>query len=133
MKFDIHILEGKHKLTGVALSTTEDGYVFEIDGKKYVVYEQEDDEYRSNCAIEEIEDGGYYSKIKILKIPEQDVEIIVGDTYCSDYYPGVEFDQFEILNADDKSAIFVAWTEDWHDYYPCAQFSYYPENLPINK
>ena len=134
MKFDFTTLSGKHKLTGVGLASSKDGYVFEIDGSLYIVYEEEDDEYRSNCAIQLIENGDYYSQHeKVIRFPEQDVNIIIGDSYTSDYLQCVEFDSFEILNSDDKSLIFNAWTEDWNDYYPCAQFSYHPENLPINK
>ena len=35
MKFDINDILGVHKLTGVSYSSSEEGYVFEIDGKLY--------------------------------------------------------------------------------------------------
>jgi hypothetical protein len=134
MKFDINTLSGKHKLTGVGNAATEEGYILEIDGKRYIVYEQDDDEYRSNCAIQEITEGDYYySKETVVEFPEQEVEIVIGDTYDSEYTYGVEFEEFRILNSNDKSTIFLGYTGDWHDYYPYAQFEYHPENLPINK
>ena len=40
MKFDFTTLSGKHKLTGVGLASSKDGYVFEIDGSLYIVYEE---------------------------------------------------------------------------------------------
>ena len=134
MKFDINILAGKHKLTGVGNATTEEGYILEIDGKRYIVYEQDDDEYRSNCAIQEIVDGDYYSSNEsIVLFPEQEIEISIGDSYDSEYLNAVEFEELRIVNPNDESLIFLGWTNDWQDYYPCAQFEYHPENLPINK
>lgn len=133
MKFDINTLVGKHKLTGVGLATSEEGYVLEIDGKHYIVYEQEDDQYRSNCAIQMIVDEDYYSKETVTNFPEQEVEITIGETYDFEYNYGVEFEEFKIVNTKDNSVILNAWTEDWHDYYPYAQFEYHPENLTVNK
>ena len=135
MKFDFKTLAGKHKLTGVGNATSEDGYILEIDGKMYIVYECTEDEYRSRCGIEEIEKGSYYEndKSSIVRFPEQEVEIRIGDFYESDYLNVVEFESFEIHNPADDSMIFNAWTEEWGDWYPCAQFDYDPENLPINK
>ena len=82
MNNGLNILSGKHKLTGVGNAVTEEGYILEIDGKRYIIYEQDDDEYRSNCAIQEITDGDYYfSKETVFVFPEQVVEIVIGDTY----------------------------------------------------
>ena len=134
MKFDLNTLSGKHKLTGVGHATSEEGYVLEIDGKLYIVYDCSEDEYRSRCAIKEIVEGDYYSEHEsVTRFPEQEVEIKIGDFYHSDYLDEVEFESFEIHNPVDGSMIFNAWTEEWGDWYPCAQFDYDPENLPINK
>ena len=58
---------------------------------------------------------------------------MIGDYYDSEYMSGIDIESLDILNKEDNSLIFKGWTEDWKDYYPYAQFSYYPENLPINK
>lgn len=133
MKFDFNKLAGKHKLTGIGHAKSEDGYVLEIDGKLYIVYDCAEDEYRSRCGIEEIEEGDFHSDETITRFPEQEVEIRIGDFYESDYLNVVEFESFEIHNPADDSMIFNAWTEEWGDWYPCSQFDYDPENLPINK
>lgn len=133
MKCNVDILEGKHKLTGVGTTFLEEGYILEIDGKLYIVYEQEDDECRSSCAIQLMDEDQVSSNLTVMGFPEQDVEISVGETYDNSYIEGVEFESFKIFNPYDKSVIFDAWTNAWRDWYPCAQFAYYPENLPINK
>jgi hypothetical protein len=126
-------LRGRHKLTGVAPNPKEEGYIFEIDGKHYVVYESEDDEYRSVCAIEEIDLERGWKPVKLVTFPPQDVEVCIGDNYEREYDNCVVFEDFQIINAQDKSLIFNGITEDWGDYYPYAKFEYCPENLPINK
>ena len=132
MKFDFNTLAGKHKLTGIGHANSEVGYVLEIDGKLYIVYEGYEDEYRSRCSIEEIVEGDFYSsRESIVRFPEQEVEIKIGDFYETDYTN--VFESFEIHNPVDNSMIFNAWTEAWGDWYPCSQFDYDPENLPINK
>ena len=45
----------------------------------------------------------------------------------------IGIESLDIFNKDDNSLILGGRTEAWQDYYPYAQFSYYPENLPINK
>lgn len=133
MKFELNTIAGKHKLTGVGHANYEDGYVLEIDGKRYIVYEDYPDEYRSTCSIQLIGDEEIYANESVIRFPEQDVEIIIGDFYNSEYCPGIDIEEFKIVNSVDKSIIFNAWTDDWNNYYPCAQFEYHPENLPANK
>lgn len=129
MKFDINDILGVHKLTGVSYSSSEEGYVFEIDGKLYLIYEDYPDEYRSECAIMQVEDDFE----KIIRFPPQEVNIWIGDYYDSEYMSGIGIESLDIFNKDDNSLILGGRTEAWQDYYPYAQFSYYPENLPINK
>ena len=129
MKFDINNILGVHKLTGVSYSPSGEGYVLEIDGKLYLIYEDYPDEYRSECAIMQVEDDFE----KITRFPPQEVNIWIGDYYDSEYMSGIGIESLDILNKEDNSLIFKGWTEAWKDYYPYAQFSYYPENLPINK
>lgn len=133
MKFDLNTIGGKHKLTGIGRANAEDGYILEIDGKLYIIYEDYPDEYRSTCSIQMIGEEDYYSREKVNRFTEQDVEIEIGDFYVSEYCSGIDIEELRIINPIDKSVIFKAWTEDWQDYYPCAQFEYHPENLPINK
>ena len=130
MKFDINNILGVHKLTGVSYSSSEEGYVFEIDGKLYLIYEDYPDEYRSECAIMQVETDEFE---KITRFPPQEVNICIGDYYDGEYMSGICFESLDILNKEDNSLILRGWTEDWQDYYPSAQFSYYPENLSINK
>lgn len=129
MKFDINNIFGVHKLTGVSHSPSEEGYVLEIDGKLYLIYEDYPDKYRSECAIMQVEDDFE----KITRFPPQEVNILIGDYYDSEYMSGIGIESLDILNKEDNSLIFRGWTEDWQNYYPYAQFSYYPENLSINK
>lgn len=133
MKFNIDILKGRHVLSGVGTVSIEEGYVLEIDGKLYIVYEQEDDEYRSDCAIQQIDEDEVYSKVSMVGFPDQEVDIVIGNTFDSPFSRGVALESFDVINPQDKSVILNAWTMDWQDYYPCAQFAYHPENLPINK
>ena len=133
MKFDLQTLAGKHKLTGVGQSKYEDGYVLEIDGKKYIIYEDYPDEYRSTCSIQLVGDEDIYRNEKVVRFQEQEVEIIIDDFDDYEHSYGIDVEGLKIINPIDESVIFNAWTEDWHDYYPCAQFEYHPENLPINK
>lgn len=133
MKFDLQTLAGKHKLTGVGQSNCEDGYVLEIDWKKYIIYEDYPDEYRSTCSIQLIGDEDIYRNEKVVRFQEQDVEIIIDDFDDCEYSYGIDIEGFKIINIVDKSIIFYAWTGDWHDWYPYAQFEYHPENLSANK
>ena len=129
MKFDINNILGVHKLTGVSYSPSEEGYVFEIDGKLYLIYEDYPDEYRSECAIMQVEDDFE----KIIRFPPQEVNIWIGDYCDNEYMSGIGIESLDIFNKDDNSLILGGRTEDWKGYYPYVQFSYYPENLPINK
>lgn len=129
MKFDINNILGVHKLTGVSYSPSEEGYILEIDDKLYLIYEDYPDEYRSECTIMQVGDDFE----KITRFPPQEVNILIGDYHNWKYVSGIGLESLDILNKEDNSLIFRGWTEYWEDYYPSAQFSYYPENLSINK
>ena len=127
---DLTNLRGRHRLTGIGRLSDVDGYVLEIDGTRYTIYEEEDDGYRSRCAIE------VFPKEKLndyfISFPEQDVEIVVGDFHYCDWIFTTEFEYIDVKNPD-GTVIFEAYTEDWDNWYPQAHFTYNPENLPINK
>lgn len=127
-------LQGCHKLSGVDYVTSEkertwfDNYgndiVICIDGTNYVLTENEDDGYRSFMEEILITDRTIRNKF-----PDQDVRIeyVENDENNVD-----EDDLIRIYSMKTGKLIIEVGTRNVTDYYPCAVFSFYPENLDIN-
>lgn len=122
-------LKGKHILSGVDYipSVLEPGEYDEdcgnsvilcIDGKNYVMTECLDDGYRSFMT------SVFVTKQKAKNtFPEQNVLIA---------YKGGSDDIIEIYSMK-GDLILTTGTRDYEDYYPVAEFCYYPENMEINQ
>ena len=131
--FRIDIIPGEHILTGIDYYNKgeSDGVCFILDGKHYYGLHDPDDGYRSWMNI------GFSRHNKICKrrIPEQKVFVDifdVGPEEIEQWRDGADY-YLQIRNIDDNSIILELKEEHYDAYYPCASWSYHPENLPINK
>lgn len=117
-------LIGRHKLSGVDYVPSPEGnnILFCMDGIIYILIENEYDGYRSFMDGLEITD----KKIKNI-FPEQIVECVYqekdDDLAC---------DKLFMFSTEGK-LILEMGTEMVDESYPCAVFTYYPENMDINR
>ena len=109
-------LAGNHIFSGIDHVGCE--VLFQIDGSNYLVIEDGDDGYRSY--MNEIEKTDRVIKNTFLG---QSVK-------CE--HQGEETDILKIYSLDNKLILEVG-TDYFDDYYPCAVFNYYPENMDINQ
>lgn len=109
-------LAGNHILTGIDHTCGE--VLFQIDGLNYLIIEDEDDGYRS-----------YMSE---LEITDRTIKNIFCGQPVRCEHQGEESDILRIYSSDNKIILEVG-TDYTDDYYPCAVFNYYPENMDINQ
>lgn len=128
MKANLQELAGIHTLTSIGRATWEEGFVLELDGKKYILYEDECDEYRSCVAIQLIGEGEYPKEV-FFPILDQKVEITIGrDGDFGEH----TIESFEMKEVKNGQTILSAFSKDWDDWYPYVEFTYSPENLSVN-
>ena len=129
-------LEGRHKLSGVDYmpSTREEQYcsfgndiIFCLDGKNYIITEDENDGYRSYMTELETTDKQIRNKFS-----NQEVECKYVEEYIDEYGIGSTCEILEIYSLDGK-LIMRAGTDTSDGYYPYTVFEFKPENMDINK
>lgn len=130
-------LEGSHKLSGVDYmpstrvfdyySSFGNDIIFCLDGKNYIMTEDENDGYRSYMTELETTD----KPIRNI-FPEQEVECKYVEEYIDEYGIGSTCEILEIYSLDGK-LIMQAGTDTSDGYYPYTVFNYHPENMDINK
>lgn len=136
IKDGIHILSGISDLTikgdcGSPYYLWEDanGFVIELDGKTYVVFEDPEDGYRSCGKIDLAKNG----EVCTNTFPEQKVLVKYFDgEYKGEWWTSQAW-YYEFLNPDTNELILKIGTDNYDDYYPRSILEYHPENLPINK
>lgn len=119
----IQNLAGLHKLSGFDNSIPdkkdlEDGVCFIIDNKKYQLYTNPDDGWRSYMSDLFEED------VKCANVFEPEYVFIVYKRY-SDFNGITIYNMFGEIIAE-------LGTNNMNGYYPCAINEFYPENLAIN-
>ena len=110
------------------LSEDANGYVFILDGKTYVVFEDPEDGYRSCGKICEAKNGEICTNI----FPEQKVLVKYINGIKEDDWCNYKIWYYEFRNPKTKKLILKIGTDNYDDYYPMSIFEYHPENLPIN-
>lgn len=118
-------LTGLHKLSGFdnSIPDKEDlqnGVCFILDDRRYQVYEDPDDGYRSYTS------GVFEEDVQCANIFEPEYVFVVYDD-DSNRFRGLKFYSM------DGKLIAKIGTVDYEDWYPCAVLRFYPENLAINK
>lgn len=132
-------LQGKHTLSGIMTDPNANGYILIIDATPYEIYEDDEDEYRSECVIRKL--NSVPGRVYMIQNEEVEIEIgeirdicnFEGGTYNGSYEDRFYIELFRIHNLVDKDIVFEGKTFEWGDWYPCCTFEYHPENLQINK
>ena len=100
------------------------GYLFVIDGRTYLAYEDPADGYRSYAVCEPAQDQ---TVSRDYMFNPQDVWIETREVSDNDE----DVQEIVIRNATGDE-IFVIATDYFDDYYPVGRVTYKPENLPCN-
>lgn len=136
---NINLPNGTYLLSGIDVYHRQEDWYDEVEGVHiilndvvYDLYYDHDDGYRSyggitstNLSVDEVK----------FKFPPQLVEVRNIENkeedefgYATEDYKGIC-----IFDANNGKLVFEAGTDYSDDYYPCAHYSYHPENLSINE
>lgn len=130
---DFEIKEGRHILSGIGdyakqlgdYEEDPEAVVLQIDGINYGFYVGPSDGYRSYSEVEELSDF----KCQHTFSPQfVDLEIEETPRPYDDYDYILKF-----KDAINGKIVLEVGTEFANDYYPCAVFRWFPENLEINR
>jgi len=111
-----------------------------MDGIRYVMYDDPEDGWRSSGRLYQVNDEleEYLDKKSVKKLQEETLYPIPDEKVKVQYreeHKGYDNDNeyYEFCNAETGELILRIGTENYNDWYPCAVFSYNPENLSCNK
>lgn len=128
----IHLFSGISDTTvscGYGDRESANGYIVQIDGANYCIYEDPDDGYRSyGVFCETAEECTNTFKPQKVMVEVYDTGWEEQEDYGEYKRAGVK-----ITNPNDGSLILEIATQWYDSYYPMACLSYHPENMPINK
>jgi len=118
-----------------------DAILLQIDGIRYVIYNDPEDGWRSTGRLYQVDDSlnyiineKYIKKLKtetLYPIPDEKVIVKYSDVTLNNH-SGFSTEYYEFFNADTNQLILKIGTDDYDDWYPCCIFQYNPENLSCN-
>lgn len=105
-----------------------EGYVIVLDGKKYLIYTDPDDGYRSYNVVREND------SLRVGNVFAPEKVIIYTEDIQSDYSKEIYESRWvtKVINEKTKKLILEFGTDNYDDYYPRGFVHWYPENLDVN-